>query len=125
MHYQARRWTDDETAMLKQLKAEGYKNKVIAFKLERTEISVAERWRWVNKSEDMKEKRRLQVHQNRKLWRSTQAENVVTRAFRAVPEVLAERDYRLSLPRTIGQIILGDPPPGYSALDRKRQGLPA
>jgi len=124
MHYNSRRWTVEETASLKQMKADGYKNKVIAFKLSRTEMSVAERWRWINKSEELKERRRLQVHQNRQLWRSNQAENIVTRSFRAVPEVLAERDYRLSLPRTIGQIVLGDPPPGYSALDRKRQGLP-
>ena len=36
------------------------------------------------------------------------------------PEVLAERDHRLSLPpRSIGAMLFGDPEPGRSALDKK------
>lgn len=47
-------------------------------------------------------------------------------APRQVPAaVLAERDarYEASLLRTRTQEFFGDPPPGFSALDRKRQGL--
>lgn len=36
----------------------------------------------------------------------------------APPEVLAERDRRSELPRTIGMLLLGDPLPGRSALER-------
>lgn len=40
-------------------------------------------------------------------------------------EALAERDarYAASLKRTPTQEFFGDPPPGFSALDRKRRGL--
>lgn len=34
-------------------------------------------------------------------------------------QVLADRDYRARLPRSVTQTLFGDPPPGYSALDRK------
>lgn len=39
--------------------------------------------------------------------------------MRAPPEVLAERDRRLSRPFSIRQDLLGEPEPGRSALDRK------
>jgi hypothetical protein len=39
-------------------------------------------------------------------------------------DVLIERNARYSAPRTISASLLGDPPAGFSALDRKRQGLP-
>ena len=43
-----------------------------------------------------------------------------------IPEqVLAERERRQSAPLTISAYVLGDPPRGYSALDRKREGAPA
>lgn len=125
MHYQTRRWTEDETATLKHLKAEGYLVKTIAHKLGRTEVSVRERWRWINKDEDQKEMRRQQVNMNRQQWRSNQAENIVSRALRASPEAIAERDHRLSLRRSLTSAFFNDPPPGYSALDRKRQGVGA
>lgn len=38
---------------------------------------------------------------------------------RPPPEVLAERDATLSLPRTLTSLLCGDPPPGRSALDRR------
>lgn len=38
---------------------------------------------------------------------------------KAPAEVLAERDARLNVPLTINMAILGDPPPGRSALDRR------
>jgi hypothetical protein len=33
--------------------------------------------------------------------------------------MIADRDARYSAPRTITASLFGDPPPGYSALDRK------
>jgi hypothetical protein len=109
---EARRWTEEETALLKQRKAEGVKHKVIAFELGRSMFAVAERWRWLNSSEEIKQNRR-------RVQRLSQS-GIITRSPRELPrDVLAERNHRLSLPLTIGQIVLGDPPPGYSALDRK------
>src|SRR4051794_9132676 len=45
--------------------------------------------------------------------------------LRVPDRALAERDGRneASQTRTLTQIIFGDPPPGYSALDKKRQGI--
>lgn len=41
----------------------------------------------------------------------------------AAPEdIFADRHARNMAPRTITSQLLGDPPPGWSALDRKRQG---
>jgi hypothetical protein len=113
MHYEAKRWTEDEIALLKQRKAEGVKTKVIAFELSRSEVSVAERWRWMNSSEEIKERRRL-VRQN-------YAAGIINRATpKVVPDdVLIERDRRLAAPITINALILGDPRPGFSALDRR------
>ena len=39
-----------------------------------------------------------------------------------VPDaVLQERDYRSRLALTLSMLLLGDPPPGYSAYDRKKE----
>lgn len=35
------------------------------------------------------------------------------------PHVMADRDRRAEIPRSITSLVLGDPPPGYSALDRR------
>jgi hypothetical protein len=49
------------------------------------------------------------------------APHVVTAFERAPPEVLRERDERETAKerRTLAQILLGDPIPGYSALDQR------
>lgn len=39
--------------------------------------------------------------------------------FRPSVEVLRERDIRLAQPRSLTASIMGDPPPGYSALDKR------
>lgn len=44
--------------------------------------------------------------------------------FTVPQECIDERARRLAAPLTIAAYVLGDPKPGYSALDRKRQGLP-
>lgn len=42
-----------------------------------------------------------------------------TIAHRPPAEVLAERDARALAPRSLSALLLGDPPRGYSALDRR------
>ena len=44
--------------------------------------------------------------------------NVVFAHEPVPPEVMADRDRRLSAPQTITARVFGDPPPGQSALDR-------
>ncbi len=48
---------------------------------------------------------------------------IVRRMSEPIPApVLADRDRRINLPLTTTAALCGDPPPGYSALDRKRGG---
>ena len=48
-------------------------------------------------------------------------ENPTYRAHIPLP-VEADRDRRINAPRTITALVCGDPPPGYSALDRRNRG---
>jgi hypothetical protein len=121
----ARRWTVEETQDLLRLQAEGYVVPVIAEKMGRTTISVRERIRWLGKTEEQREIRRKQISVTRKGRSAVAAfDHPVMTNKRAPDERIAEREYRLALPRTLTGQYFGDPPPGYSALDRKRQGLP-
>lgn len=109
MHYEARRWTEDEVALLKQRKAEGVNHKLIAVELGRSQFSVAERWRWMNNGEEIKERRRRR-----------HAGLLPKAAPKIIPDdVLIDRERRLTAPVTINSLILGDPRPGFSALDRR------
>lgn len=45
----------------------------------------------------------------------------ISTAGRPTDALIEEAKRRLNTPRTISQQLLGDPPPGYSALDRQRQ----
>jgi hypothetical protein len=38
-------------------------------------------------------------------------------------QLLMLRAARIAAPKTITAMLLGDPPPGWSSLDRKRQGV--
>lgn len=109
MHHQTRRWTEDEIELLKRRKAEGIKADVIASELGRTKSSVNERWRWMINNEEIKARRRRR------------SANIIVRdAPNNVPnDVLIERERRLTAPLTINCLILGDPRPGFSALDRR------
>lgn len=44
---------------------------------------------------------------------------LTTEQLRPCPHALADRDHRASLRPNVYQAVLGDPPKGYSALDRK------
>lgn len=46
-------------------------------------------------------------------------------AHRPSEDVLEDRDRRSMAPRDLTSSIFGDPPPGYSALDKKRSGASA
>jgi hypothetical protein len=79
----------------------------------------------MGKTEEQREIRRKQISVTRKGRSAVAAfDHPVMTNKRAPDERIAEREYRLALPRTLTGQYFGDPPPGYSALDRKRQGLP-
>lgn len=114
------RWSIDENASLFRLKAEGRSIEMIAARIGRSLDSVKERWRWVNKTEEQRQERRTQINMTRNHKALVPGRSYATVARRPSEEILAERDRRVATPRTIGAWLLGDPPPGYSALDRKQ-----
>lgn len=50
--------------------------------------------------------------------------NLVSSSARPSSEMLAERDAALAAPLSLTAHVFGDPPPGRSALDRKREASP-
>ncbi len=127
-----RKWEAHETQLLRSMREEGCKFQEIADKLNRTFSSVQEQWRWNNRDEDQKQQRRDRINLNRNRRSNGftrygpasghRAQQVIARPTETL---LEERERRLAAPRTLSQRLLGDPAPGYSALDRKRQRVPA
>lgn len=121
-------WTETESATLCEMKAANCEMHEIVARLGRSVHSVKERWRWMTRTEDQKQERRNRVNANRNALRNGKPRTrVSTSVFnRVMPDdIFIERDRRINTPRTIGAELMGDPPPGYSALDRKRQSVSA
>jgi hypothetical protein len=118
-------WTEEETAVLREMMAAGCSYTEMMAKIGRSKHSIKERWRWINHSEEERAKRRKQINLNRNI--RTQFGNGVspTRlAPRVIPEeVTAHRAARIAAgPRDLSGAFFGDPPRGFSALDRKLRG---
>lgn len=126
-------WDEEETQRLRDLmKTHGRDFKAIGKLMGRTHQSCEHRWRWINMPADQLERRNAAEAKRKKELRAAEASegpakayDFIVRKTMIVPDdVFTERNQRLAAPRTIGSLILGDPLPGFSALDRKRQGLP-
>jgi hypothetical protein len=74
-----------------------------------------------NLDDDFRESRNAEAKRYReKNFRGVYTPGVRTHDERPSPEALADRDRRLNdRPRSLTAMILGDPPPGRSALDRR------
>lgn len=123
-----RKWTDEETTQLLELmKTHGRNFKVIGHLLKRSPQSAEHRWRWTLLTPEQVRERsaldRIRQGAMRAKYKARQGE--VPMKVEVPGEVLAERDMRLSAPLTVSAFVLGDPPRGFSALDRKRQGVSA
>lgn len=119
-------WNDEETTILCQMKAGNKDDRQIADALGRTVYGIKERWRWIHLTEEQKQDRRTKINANRFGMRKSDATRKIRCASsifsRTIPDgVLIDRDKRMLAPRSLGCELMGDPPPGYSALDRKRQ----
>lgn len=125
----AGRWSEEDNADLRRMKTANYPVDVIANRLDRTYNAVVERWRWINKCEDKKQERRESINLDRHLRNGYVSSpsrghgGYATTAGRPSADLIAEAQRRLYAPRTISQQLLGDPAPGYSALDRKRENI--
>jgi hypothetical protein len=123
------KWSDEETQrLLDHMKVHGRDFKRIGKLMGRTHQSCEHRWRWINMPPDQLKSRSAREAARKAKLRQLEKgvrHDLPVRKMIVPDDVIVERDQKLSAPITIGSLILGDPPPGYSALDRKRQGLPA
>jgi hypothetical protein len=118
-----RKWTDEETGQLLELmKTHGRNFKVIGHLLKRSPQSCEHRWRLTLLTPEQVQERtaldRIRQAAMRAKYMARQGQ--VPEKVEVPDDVLAERNIRLSAPRTTSAIVLGDPPIGFSALDRKR-----
>jgi hypothetical protein len=120
-----KQWTEEETSTLRQMKADGYTNTQIGFHLGKLRANVADRWRWLNMTAEAREQKQRASNEARR-QRNTERGHAPSIRIRytvaapeAPPDILVEREKRQAAPRTLTAILFGDPPTGFSALDRK------
>jgi hypothetical protein len=118
-------WTTKETQTLLRMRRLGATFEQIAGVLRRSESSTEGRYRFFYLDAEKKSRRAEQVRARRR------AERVLLRRGRDAPvnrvetvkpdiEAIADRDYRRGLaPASLIGTVVGDPLPGYSALDRR------
>lgn len=115
------KWSPEDLETLKRLLREGKTHAQIACVLNISVERVKNRVCWDNLSGWQREKR-LQANNRRRLGGRTltyrRSDNPTT-ASKPKPEVLEEAARRMSAPRTLTGAIMGDPPIGYSALERR------
>jgi hypothetical protein len=110
------RWTDEQWTQAQALRAAGHTTKQIADAMGLTRKQVGKKFEVRGEARLAREKRRgAQFRYVKPLFDMT---------GRATPpeDVLRERDARIGAlhRRPIGAQLMGDPPPGYSALDQHR-----
>jgi hypothetical protein len=110
-------WSPDEERLIERLFHDGLNDTQIAERLPgRTRAAISFR------------RSRLRLARERKNYAKptrNSAKEYLSRgnasaSVEAPPEAVAERDRVYAAPRTIHMVLLGDPPPGRSALDQKR-----
>jgi hypothetical protein len=118
-----RLWSEEETQRLLDLmKTHGRDFKTIGRLMGRTHQSCEHRWRWINMPADQLERRNkgeaARKAKIRNLERGAKHDLPVRKMI--IPDhVIIDQQRRLSAPLTISSYVLGDPPPGFSALDRR------
>lgn len=121
-------WTPEEDAVLRQMKAQGAAFRKIAAEVGRTWCSTVHRWRLLNIKDEERESRsaRARTYRAERRRRDSGYKERgadIVRPLVVPDEVFVERNERLSTPRSLTGAICGDPPPGYSALDRRQEAF--
>jgi hypothetical protein len=121
----ANRWTPSEIERLLALKAEGLTPEQIGKRLNRTSKSVKTRLAYM-KLTPAQRAARLEYDRNRRNFQNKAVSKVAGVEFEArksarpEQDVIVERDRRHSAPmRDLTAAFFGDPPVGYSALERR------
>jgi hypothetical protein len=119
------RWSPQEWIRVKHLIGRGHDVAQIALMIGRSKEQLKGKIRWENMTEEKRRARRDRInarrHRNGEHFPSQRVDKP-TITHRAPPETLAERALRLSAPQTLTGALFGDPPIGFSALDRKLSG---
>ena len=115
------KWSLEDLGTLKQLLREGQTHAQIARALNTSVQRVKNRICWDCLSGWQREKRRQGNNRRRLNGRAPRYKRPdnPTIASKPKPEVLEEASRRMSAPRTLTGAIMGDPPIGYSALERR------
>jgi hypothetical protein len=108
------RWTDEQWTQAKALRATGHTTKQIADAMGLTRKQVGKKFEMKSEARIEKDKQRAA------LYRHIKVVDMPCHSVHPPDEVLRARDARMdaSYRRTIGAQLMGDPPPGYSALDQ-------
>jgi hypothetical protein len=114
-----KKWSAEEWQTVVELRALGHDTKYIAGVLHRQERHVREKIRWEGYSKDRRDQIKERTNARRRKDSYTTVEDKSS-SSKATPEMLADRERRLLAPRSLSAIAFGDPPPGFSALDRRR-----
>jgi hypothetical protein len=109
-------WTPAETEIAERMKAAGHSFSEIGERLGRSRKAVQLKFLYLRRTP---EERR--VCRGKTVYRPSRTGMFIQVSNRPTPEQIAERDARFSKDRTISQLIMGDPLPGQSALDKRKQ----
>jgi hypothetical protein len=115
-----RHWTPEQDAQLLELRSQGLQYRKISQILGRSVDALDRRHRLLIMSDAARAE--MREHKN-ELRRVNRMHKERAAPINIPEDVWAERNARITAPRTVSASLLGDPPPGYSALDRKRQGI--
>lgn len=114
-------WTESEMDRLAALMDKGEKSTYIAEVMHKPLNAVRHQMRWRTLSKTEKSER-SRIARAKRLIRDVEksAQDYRSYSRKPSPEALAQRDYiYYEAPRTITAIMLGDPPAGRSALDKR------
>lgn len=123
----AQRWTIAEDELLYDLRKAGKDFHEIGAAVGRSMYAAEARWKWLHMTDEQREYRNkkeyLRRHQNtthkpRPYRRRVQDEPV---RIQYPDHVFVDRAARQMAPQTLTGFLCGDPPPGWSALDRRAQ----
>jgi len=107
-------WTPDEDALLIKLRAQKMPYKEMAVVMGRSIHSLDTRYRYLHLPEGARQAKNERHNEGKRAARAAAADPL------NVPyEVLEDRAARLSAPITLTGMLFGDPPVGFSALDRR------
>lgn len=115
-----RRWTDEEWQRAKSLLDSGYTQDAVAGIIGRTSQQIASKKQWESLSSDRRERKALQKRQRRAEYIPSTSVRLHVADYMTIPEcVIEERNARAVAAKSLTGWVFGDPPIGYSALDRR------